>query len=255
MKKKTLLSLICFFGGMTAVAFASRGYLRPRPEPILPAMTEPGPGPRGPDNHLLGVEIGRTSFEDIQAFVQARKVDCRDTSAKALMKNMRAKKMKEREAKIAAGEAVDAISKASSKKKSPMERNPQIRFSCEHTAAQRLDGREGQVQGRALFVFDSDDHPLRHASFRRLHKEVSSGVQDARRTLAAFEARFGPAHEVTYALPPEGQNLETWRPYEMSWRWADLEAKVSVVDYGKRGFNVFESLQVPLPIRPDAPVR
>ena len=255
MKKKTVISVFCFFAGMTAVAFASRGYLRPQTGPILPAMTEPPEGPRGPDNSALGVKIGLTGFKALQAYVKDRNVDCVDTSAKALMKKMRAKKKAERESKVAAGQTVDAVSRASGKRKSPMERNPQIRFSCERILASQLDGRDDSVRGRALFVFDSPRHPLRHASFRRLHVDKSKGLQDARRTLANFEARFGQPHEVTYALPEDGASVETWRPYEMTWRWADMEAKVTVVDYGPRGFNVFESLQVPLPIRPDAPVR
>lgn len=240
----------CLCGG----AFGIWSFLAPDSGLILPAMTEPPPGPKGPDNHLLGVAVGHTSFEGVVAYMKGRNPDCRDTSARALMKRMRAQKAKAQDLAAPAADEADAVSGASWKKTSPMERNPQVRYACENTEASTLDGRNLSVKGRALFVFDSPEHPLRHASFRRLHPKAADGIREAQQTLAAFTGLFGVAHAVSRELPKDSAAIETWRPYEYSWLWSDLEAKVTIIDYGKRGFSVYETLQVPLPIRPDAPV-
>ncbi len=240
---------------LAIAAYGARGYFESDYQAILPAMTEPPPGPKAPDNHLLGVAVGHSRFEDIVAYMKGRNPSCRDTSARALMKKMRAQKAAELEARIQAGEPVDAVSAASAQKRSPMERNPQIRYACEKTEAVTLDGRSPSVTGRALFVFDSEAYPLRHASFRRLHPHASDGIAEARHTLQVFTRRFGAAHDISRELPTDAALVESWKPYEYVWRWSDLEAKVTVIDYGKRGFSVFEVMQVPLPIRPDAPMR
>lgn len=253
MKTSVICSAVLGLVALGAVGYATRSYLRPRMAPILPAMTEPPPGPRAPDNRFLGAEIGKTTFERLSDRAEA--LGCVDTSARALMLRARAKKKAARAAKIAAGQAVDAVSAASSKKVSPMMRNPQVRLSCENTEARGLDARDDDVRGRALFVFDSPEHPLRHASFRRLHADAAEGAKDARRLVAGLTERFGPAHAQTAAWPEPGAAFAAWTPYTLTWAWADLEVKATVVSYGRRGFSVYEVMQVPLPIRPDAPAR
>jgi hypothetical protein len=42
-------------------------------------------------------------------------------------------------------------------------------------------------------------------------------------------------------------------PVEYEWMFADLLVKVSALNFGARGVSVTETVEVPLPIRPDAP--
>ena len=250
-KPRVIAALAVSLAAVAVAGYSARALMRPASGPILPEFTEPGPGPRAPASALLDVEVGKVAFEALRARLAERNVACRDTSAKALMKAAREKKAAER----AKGGGVDAVSSASSKRQSPMERNPQVRLSCEGVDAQALDGRARGREGRALFVYDSEAHPLRHASFRRMHRDRAAALGDAQETLRALEAVYGPAMEVSRPLPAVPAALTTWTPYELRWRWADLEVQLTLIDYGDKGVNVYEAVQVPWPVRPDAPAQ
>ncbi|MCA9635182.1 MAG: SDR family oxidoreductase, partial [Myxococcales bacterium] len=118
------------------------------------------------------------------------------TSIRAMMAAKR-----EAEAKKRAEGGEDAVSSASwMKKKSKREENPQVRFACPTVKAEQVGDRlRPPSQGRLLFVFDSDEHPLRHASYQRSHRSHAAALAD-------FEAMFAlnttaPFHLIQLALP------------------------------------------------------
>jgi hypothetical protein len=246
MKKRRLIAAVTLSAALAGGAYLVHLRLHARSAPLLPEFTEPGPGPRAPAHALLGAQVGEARLDTLQAWLQTRGLACRDTSARALMAAARAKK---------AAEGVDAVSSASARRKSPMERNPQVRLSCEGADAAALDRRDRGRRGRALFVFDSEALPLRHASFRRMHRGAAAALQDAQATLQALEALYGPPTAVSRALPASPEALTQWTPYDLRWRFADLEVQLTLIDYGAKGTNVYEAVQVPLPVRPDAPAQ
>src|SRR5262245_21185617 len=103
-------------------------------EPVLPAFTEPGGGPHAPSSEGFGVAVGRMTVTEAEGRLKALGLDCKHTSIRALLREMREKKLAEIEEKKARGEDVDAVSGASLTRPSPRERNPQVRLSCEDTS-------------------------------------------------------------------------------------------------------------------------
>lgn len=223
-------------------------------EVVLPDFEELGSGPRAPATALFGLEVGKSTFADVQALEARAKLSCKDTSARALMKQMRAMKKKEREEKAAQGIEVDATSSASSKKKSPMEKNPQVRYSCEDTEAAQLTDRARGGKGRVLFVLDSPEHPVRHASFRRNHLLPDSAWRDATDTLAALTKVYGEPTSVQRPIPdaPSPNVFPLYVQSRYAWEYADLKVMLDVMGT-PRGINVHEAIEVPWPVRSDAP--
>ena len=219
------------------------------PAPLLPELVDPGPGPRAPANRAFGVALGEARFEAIEALAAARGLSCRDTSARALMQRVRAEN-------AAKGGGVDAVSRASAKV-SPMEQNPQVRFTCEGVDAERLGDRpRPPAAGRWLFVFDGPEAPLRHVSYRRQHAREEAALADAESAAEALIARFGPPHRVLRGLPPADTPsplFPRFEPVELAWRFADLSAAVRVMGAGAAGIDVYEVVEVPWPVRADAP--
>ena len=235
------------FGGSYAARFLSqRARRHAEPEVVLPAFSEPPAGPRAPRSEGLGARVGRSTLADVEAAVKARGIACKDTSARALMKEMRAQKAKE---------GVDATSSASAKKTSPMERNPQVRLSCEETEASKLGDRARPAGvGRLLYVFDSPSHPLRHVSYRRVHADHAAARADLLDAIAAMKSAYGEPAATSGALPPEGGEFGKYEPYKVEWIWTDVRVTVSALSYGERGVDVYEAVEVPWPVRSDAPV-
>ncbi|MEQ8275664.1 MAG: hypothetical protein RMA76_33980 [Deltaproteobacteria bacterium] len=255
--KKKLLFLVPVIAIVAAGAYYSwRGIMmrRAADEVVLPDFAELGPGPRAPTTALLGVEVGKSTFDDVKGLASARGLDCKDTSARALMKQMRAMKKKEREEKMAQGIEVDATSSASAKKKSPMEKNPQVRYSCEDTKAAQLADRERDGVGRVLFVLDSPEHPVRHASYRRNHKTSQAAWHDAKATLDALTKTYGEPKMVKRPLPdaPSADAFPLYTQSRYAWEFADLKVMLDVMGT-PRGVNVHEAVEVPWPVRSDAP--
>src|SRR5688500_1643922 len=64
---------------------------------LLPAFTEPGPGPRAPHTRALGFTLGESTLEEARARLAAAGLDCPDTSMRALMQQAREQTRREME--------------------------------------------------------------------------------------------------------------------------------------------------------------
>lgn len=245
-----VISVVSLGGTFAAQHFSSRARSRRASaaiEDVLPDFKELPPGPRAPKSSGFGVAVGKTRLEDVEEAIARRSLSCNDTSARALMKAAR-----EHRAVKKAADDVDATSSASSKKTSPMEKNPQVRLSCEGTAASAIGDRaRPEAIGRLLYIFDSNKHPLRHVSYRRVHKDAAAARNDALDALAAMTTAYGPPSTVSGALPAEGAPFERYAPYKAEWVWTDVKATVSALSFGERGVDVYEAIEVPWPIRSD----
>ncbi len=214
---------------------------------------DPDPGPRAPEAAAFGAEIGRSSYADVKAYVEARGFTCKDTSIRAMME---AKRDAEREKQAEKGE--DAVSSASwMKKKSKREKNPQVRFSCPKVTSEALADRERvKSHGRLLFVFDSDELPLRHVSYQRSHDNHTRALDDYEESVKAMTARFGEPTATRGEVPERDENgkaeFPPSRSLELRWDFSDLAIKVTAIHFGRK-VTVGERIEVPHGIRPDAP--
>lgn len=223
----------------------------PELETELPEFAEPAPSlPRAPSHSSFGLELGAASLAQVQAELGERGIDCDDTSVRASMERLRAHKREQ----LRAAEDPDVVSGASIlHRRSPKERNPQVRLACRLEALASLEpGRPG-VGGRALFIFDSPEHPLRHASLRRSYTQPEAAMLDLRGTLARFEAIYGPPSSTRGTVPLAGDAPEKLEPIRVEWRYADLLVRVSATNFGRQ-ISIDERVEVPWPIRADAPV-
>jgi hypothetical protein len=241
-----------------AVGWAGWSYRRMRDVAMqarfLPSFKDPPPGPRAPASDAFGVRVGGSTLEEVQRHVIQLGVPCPDTSVRALMAESRAAREREREERKRKGLPVDAVSGATGGR-STKELNPQVRLSCEGVTARQLTDRaRGTSTGRLLFVFDSARHPLRHTSYQRTLPDPAAARPELEAAVAAFTARFGPPTHT-----PSGANAQEipWLvPLDYEWRFADLTARVSALNFGgTRGIALTELVEVPLPLRPDAPTR
>jgi hypothetical protein len=242
---------------LMAVGWASWSYRRMADAAIdarfAPRYTEPPAGARAPRSDAFGARVGHSRIEDVQALAARLQVDCPDTSARALMAQARAHRAREAEERKKKGLPPDAVSGASKRKgPSPMERNPQVRLSCEALPTARLFDRErAPSDGRLLFVFDSPEQPLRHASYQRTLADPALARTELAAAVAATEKRFGsPTRQ-----PKSLEDPLPWLvPIEYEWSFADLTVRIAALNFGgARGIMLTELIEVPLPIRPDAP--
>ncbi len=225
----------------------------------LPAFIEPGEGPRAPSTRFLGFDIGRMTLEQARAKIAQLRLDCRDTSVRALMRHAREVKIAQAEAR---GEDPDAVASASWNRPSPRERNPQVRMSCDDVNLHTLDPRYPDgLEGRFLLVFDSEALPLRHVSVRRSapESEMRGALVDARMSATAMTEMLGEPAETRGALAsdfvePDGGEGAYPLVSGAYWRFADFEAEVSVTKIPGT-ITINEGIGVPTPIRPDAPAR
>lgn len=218
---------------------------------------DPLPGPRAPTYEAFGAAIGSSRFAEIGKLVESRGLDCGDTSIRAMMDRRREKELKRLDEAKARGE--DAVTAASwVNRRSKREANPQVRYSCPKIPADKLTDRKRMPSiGRLLYVFDSADHPLRHASFQRTHQDQAAALADFNDTLAALTKIYGPPTKpLTAELPTQGKDGAVEFPgavnYEASWEYPDLLVRTNVLRYGKL-VTVGERVEVPHGIRPDAP--
>lgn len=239
------------------VATVSIGFGRRRSATVLrdelPAFIPPPPGPRAPATAVFGFTVGVTSLREAQSWLTRRGMACADTSVRALMRRAREERRNEDEQRRARGESADAVTGASAlNRPSPRESNPQVRLSCEDVPGAAV-GAKDAPSGRLLLVFDSPSHPVRHVSFERTHPS-SAGTEalaDLGTTVQSFRDTFGPAHE-------DGTDVDAlpWLvPVAARWQWSDLEVKVSALSFGARGTVVSQAVEVPWPVRADAPAR
>ncbi len=227
-------------------------------EDRLPEFVEPEAGPRAPTNAVFGLEIGKSSLDEVTAWTKKRGFICGDTSVRALMARYRDKKVAEIEAAKAAGDADGASGASWLYRSSDREKNPQVRLTCERVELARIGDRERPegVMGRLLFIFDSAKLPLRRVVVQRRHTEDDHGPVRAAFAQAeeALTGRLGEPATVKAALPGEGEAFAMMRPYRRHWQFSDLEAKVSALRL-KNGVTLYEEVGVPWPVHSDAPAR
>ena len=109
MKKRIWVPMVVLSMGAAVGAYGWMGMQRRRAaadEVVLPEFQPLPPGKRAPSGDGFGVKVGRTTLPEVEAFAKAHGLECRDTSARALMKDMRAKKAKEGPASALDGVAV-----------------------------------------------------------------------------------------------------------------------------------------------------
>lgn len=224
-----------------------------------PAFTEPGP--RAPSSELLGVRVGVAHLTDVRRKMESWGVACGDRSMRTLMGEIRERKREELRRAEEHGQA-DAVTGASIvSRRTARDDNPQIRLSCDRVASARLlDRTRAGSEGRALFVFDTDAAPVRHASFERNLTGWAEAWADFASTRAALSARFGaPTDQQTGAsgapAPEPPEPLPKYARRVAEWRFADLTARVSITNLGGRGFSIEEVAEVPWPVRADAASR
>jgi hypothetical protein len=245
--------------GMSLGAVAYRLKKHAAAKYVPPVFTEPGPGPRAPGTDWLGVTVGLSRFESVKATTAAASLSCSDRGMRAMMTELRDKKREE----VAKAEALgtpDTVTGASIlKRRTARDDNPQIRWNCDDASSSALRDRPRPISsGRLLFVFDDDRAPVRHASYQRNHTDWASAVADFRDALGALSARLGtPAGKGT--IRPSELAAESPLPKygrsEAEWRFSDAVASVSVANLGGHGFSVSEAVEVPWPVRADAPAR
>lgn len=231
---------------------------RPRELPPLqtelPEFVEPSETlPRAPSSQAFGVDIGMIDVEQLDRHLHELGVVCDDTGVRAIVERMRANKA----AELAQADDPDAVTGASILwRRSKRESNPQVRLSCDIASLRALDPtRAPTPKGRALFVFDSPEHPLRHASMRRNHASRGAAVADLQASLAVQRARFGEPTLTRGVMPEfEEELLDRLAPITVQWRYADLLVEVTLHDFGKT-ISVDERIEVPWPVESDAPAR
>lgn len=233
-------------------AWSKRPRELPPLETTLPEFDEPDPTlPRAPDHAAFGVEIGVVTLDPLLVELRSRGLSCDDTGVRASIEKLREHKRKQ----LAEAENPDAVTGASIlHKRSKKERNPQIRLSCELDSLAELEPERPRVPGRALFVFDSPELPLRHASLRRTYQTSEAAMLDVRETVARLEAIHGEPSSRRGSIPEPGDAPAKPEPIRVQWRYGDLLVEVSSTSFGKM-VSVDERIEVPFPVRPDAPAR
>lgn len=261
--KKTIIAVVVLgltAGGIYTFMMYQKGMKRVAAmnADVMPPFEELKAGARAPTSSYLGLEVGKTSLDEANKKTKSFNLVCNNTSMRALMQQGRDAKKKEIEEVRKAGGDVDAVSGASMVDyRSKKERNPQVRMSCDVNAKDLGDRpRTDDVKGRYLYVHDSLNHPTRHVSFRRLHKNHPAAWDDLKASVAAMTKAFGPPNKKTSEFPNENEDgsikFARFKKYIWTWEWTDLKAEVSATNIG-RGVDVNESVEVPWPTRSDAP--
>jgi hypothetical protein len=235
------------------------------PPDILPEFKEPPAGPRAPDNAGLLIRVGETRLDETKALTAGLGIACANKSVRVAMQAAREAKSREVDAAKAAGKGPDAVTGASILMwRSPRETNPQVRWSCEDIdmAAVKDRPRPSFSQSRLLYVFDSDALPARLASLQRSwpRERTAEAVADLRDTLAELTKKWGPPTTSRGEIPPapakpgEAVALPGMQNFLYEWKWSDLQVKLNAVNLPK-GLTISEDVEVPMPLRPDAPAR
>lgn len=226
---------------------------------VPPVFTEAEPGARAPATEWLGVRVGFARLGSVESTTASWALSCSDRGMRAMMTELREKKRDEVARAEARGEP-DAVTGASIlTRRTARDDNPQIRWSCIGVPSSALrDRARTPSSGRLLFVFDDERAPLRHVSYQRSHRDWASAVEDFRDTRAALSARYGHPTEKGAAANAElgaDSPLPKYGRREAEWRFSDVVASVSIANLGNYGFSVSEVVEVPWPVRADAPAR
>ena len=186
------------------------------------------------------------------------------------MAGARAKRQREAEERKRMGcHPMPSRAPSAANRRSPMERNPQVRLSCEGLPAARLTDRPRAASvGRLLFVFDSPEQPLRHISYQRTIADSGAGRGRARRRRRRLREDLGPPTRKPQPTPA-GQPPPA-RPADRPHRHPALagphpntsgpsptspSASPPSTSAAPAAPCSPSSIEVPLPIRPDAPAR
>ena len=244
------LALVIGAGWVGGRAWSKRTRELPPLETVLPAFEQPDLRlARAPSTTALGVAVGVVTLEGLLSELEQRALDCDDTGIRASVERLREHKREQ----LARADDPDAVSGASIlHRRSKKERNPQIRLACSVDSLARIEASRAGVAGRALFVFDSPEYPLRHASLRRSYQSGEAAALDLRDTLARFQAIYGEPSSQRGTIPLAGDAPARLEPIRLQWRYADLLVEVSATQFGKL-ISVDERVEVPWPIRADAP--
>ena len=251
MKKKTMARWGVVMAALGAAM--SGGALWWSQQDLLPEFVDAAEGPRAPTSQLFGFTVGETTFDQVAQATRARNLDCNDNSMRQVLGKLRAK-LREGGAP-AEGLPKDSMHRALfSRVKTKAERNPQVRWSCVGALLLGEDDVPSEAgRGRWLFVFDSPELPLRPASFRRAHDDGSVAVSDFETTVRLLTEKLGPPTSAVGTIV--GGKLAKLEPVTRTWAFADLKVEVTALAKGERSFDVYHGVEVPWPVRADAPQR
>lgn len=229
-------------------------------EELLPQLIPPGDGPRAPTRSVWGIEIGKTTVAQIQDLSFQKLWVCKDRSFRALRKAARVKRGREARAaaeKAAAqGELVDAQSGASKRSgKKGTHDIPVFRWTCPEITSRQLGDRERPLTlGALLFSFDTKEHPVRHASYRRQVADPALARADVQQSIDAIRTVYGPptAAPAKSPLGDGGSGFKEFVPFDWEWSYADFRVRVSAMRSGG-SVSVVETYEVPWPVWVVAP--
>ncbi len=225
-------------------------------EDVLPEYIEPDDAPRAPVKSAFGFSPGQQSLAEVERWITQRKLICKDTSVRAMMADYRDKKVAEIRKAQAEGNADGASGASWLYRSTKHEKNPQVRLVCEKVRMSIIGDRERDDlgPGRLMFIFDSEDQPLRRIILQRRYADDAHAA--ARKTFteaeAAMRAALGEPAVARGTLPAEGEEFVRNRSIRREWAFADIGAKVSALRL-KNGVTIYEEFGVPSPVRPDAP--
>ncbi|MCB9638388.1 MAG: hypothetical protein H6727_05690 [Myxococcales bacterium] len=268
-----LFLLVALLGGGAVFSwYGMRGYRawkrrQAMNKPWVHKFQEPNQKlPKAPHFTVWGLSLGMSHFAQAKALTKKLGLRCRDNSIRGVMRRRRA----ERIAKLKAQGKVDGISGASWNRPSPRERNPMIRWNCDKVPTEKIRDidRPIGVFGRLLFVFDSVRYPLRHLSYQ-YDASPAKAVLAFRRATEHYQKLLGMPPQAkddrpifsASSKPTNPSNtgvnsLKMIRKYDRflrEWRFAGIRVKLTLRSFG-RWMNVSEIVEIPWPVRPDAPV-
>lgn len=225
---------------------------------VLPTYVDPPEGPRAPSTDAWPFRVGWSRRAEVDAWIGKQALRCEDRSVATIMRAYREQQLAAHEAKLARGET-DAISTASLKRPSPKEQIPQVRLACDAVAASQLgaDAPRYAPRGRLLFVFDDRDKPVRSVSFDRIFPPAdgSAVALDWLDRKAKWTAKFGAPPHIDGREPTGDAPLHRYEQVKATWRFVDLEVNLTAMGTGVLGISVSETVEVPMPVRADAPQR
>ena len=140
----------------------------------------------------------------------------------------------------------------------PHGRNPQVRFECRLEQGESFGIKGALDEGRMILVHDGPTLPLRHTSIQRTWWNEEATLAD----LTASHTRLSDDHPGASPVPnPHLAELDgdgpfaELTPYTWEWRWTDLRIELTAIRYAGSRFVVTETIEVPWPVRSDAPQR
>jgi hypothetical protein len=201
------------------------------------------------------VKVGFSTLDEVKALLAEKKITCDDQSPMAMIEKIIAKYMTEAKEKQARGETVDMAKYEQYAAMYRQSTNPQVRMSCEELPSSVLTDRaRPEAKGRWLFVFDDAKAPLRLVSYQRMHTDPKLALSDFEGSVQSFGKLFGKETKSMGDIPdakaPEFKKLI---PIKREWGFSDVQAKVVAINMGSRGVDVSEVVEVPWPVRPNAP--